>query len=332
MKRNNIISIIITLLVLIIVGAVVLPQFASYDSVLETIRTLTKSDVAIILGFTAVNIMVYAWPFMAATLGIRYWPAFLIRQTSFLLSNAFPGGGAIGVGVQYTMAATYGVKGAVASSGILSTSIWNMLATISLPGISLLLVWITGQRSGSNPVIGFLGILAAVVSIGGFVLIMRNEKLALRIAQWIETYYIKLRKKFTFLPKLVVTSSLLDFRKATYETTTSRWPLLAISNLAQQVAQYAVLYVILILLESDPVSIALTFAAFSFARIGTFIPLTPGGLGTVDAILISLLVQAGITSETAAAATLLWRATTYFPQLFIGVCTFLFWRFTSIKK
>jgi uncharacterized protein (TIRG00374 family) len=310
MNKKNVISAAITIFVLIVVGAVIFPQFASYDSVLDTIYSLTLVDVGIILGFTLINIFIYAWPFMAATLGIKFWPAFLIRQTSFLLSNAFPGGGAIGVGVQYAMAASYGVRGAVATSGIVATSIWNMLATISLPGISLVIIWITGQKSGSNPIIGLLGVMIAFVSIGGFILLMKNERLATNVANWAEHTYKKLQGKLRFLPQFTITSNVLDFRKATYTTTVSRWPQLVVSNAAQQLAQYSVLYVILVLLESDPISIALTFSAFAFARIGTFIPLTPGGLGTVDAILIALLVYAGIDNETAAAATLLWRATT----------------------
>ncbi len=332
MNRKNTISLVITLLVLIIIGFVIFPQFASYDSIVDTIRTLTGADVAIILGFTFFNIIIYAWPFMAATLGVRFWPAFVIRQTSFLLSNGFPGGGAVGIGVQYAMAASYGIKGAVATSGIVATSIWNILATISLPGLSLVLVWLTGQRTGSNPIIGLLGVLAAVLSIGGFILLMKNDTLTMKIATWLERTYSTLRKKFRFLPEVLITSSLVNFRKATYTTTTARWPLLIVSNIAQQIAQFSVLYIILVLLETNFVSIALTFTAFAFARIGSFIPLTPGGLGTVDAILISLLVQAGIPSEIAAAATLLWRATTYFPQLFIGVITFLYWRLRTIKQ
>ena len=128
MNRKNIISSLITLAILIVIAVVVVPQFASYESVMDTIRTLSLQDSLLIVFVTCINIFVYALPFMAATPGVRLWPAFMIRQTSFLLSNAFPGGGAVGIGVQYAMAASYNIKGAVASSGIVSTSIWNMLA------------------------------------------------------------------------------------------------------------------------------------------------------------------------------------------------------------
>lgn len=61
-------------------------------------------------------------------------------------------------------------------------------------------------------------------------------------------------------------------------------------------------------------------------RLGTFIPLTPGGLGTVDALITGILVSLGSAEGDALAAPLPWRATTFLPQIFIGTGTFLYWR------
>ena len=47
------------------------------------------------------------------------------------------------------------------------------------------------------------------------------------------------------------------------------------------------------------------------------IPLTPGGLGTVDAALTALLVAFGLDQNDALAATLVWRACSWVPQVFL---------------
>ena len=73
-------------------------------------------------------------------------------------------------------------------------------------------------------------------------------------------------------------------------------------------------------------------AAFSFARVASFVPVTPGGLGTVDAALAALLTGFGATSSQALAADLVWRAATYVPQVLLGVLTFLWWRFTTSRR
>jgi hypothetical protein len=57
-----------------------------------------------------VNLWVYVFPLMAAIPGLKYKPAFVVRQTSFTISNAVPAGGAVGLGVQYAMLASYKVS------------------------------------------------------------------------------------------------------------------------------------------------------------------------------------------------------------------------------
>jgi uncharacterized membrane protein YbhN (UPF0104 family) len=46
----------------------------------------------------------------------------------------------------------------------------------------------------------------------------------------------------------------------------------------------------------------------------------------VDAAFIGMLTAFGATSNDALAADLMWRATTYFPPIFIGIVTYLVWK------
>jgi uncharacterized membrane protein YbhN (UPF0104 family) len=104
---------------------------------------------------------------------------------------------------------------------------------------------------------------------------------------------------------------------------------LTASNLLQQIAQWGVLMVALRITEDGKavqVPVAACFAAFALARLASFIPITPGGLGTVDAAMTSLLVAFGATKTDALAATLLWRAASWIPQVLLGVVTLVIWR------
>ena len=83
--------------------------------------------------------------------------------------------------------------------------------------------------------------------------------------------------------------------------------------------------------RSSGLTAAEAFAAFAISRLGTMIPLTPGGLGTVDAALTALLVAFGLDQNDALAATLVWRACSWVPQVFLGVGTFLWWRRNAHK-
>ena len=55
------------------------------------------------------------------------------------------------------------------------------------------------------------------------------------------------------------------------------------------------------------------------------VPITPGGLGTVDAVIIALLQSVGTSAGDATAADLVWRAASYVPQIIIGIIALITW-------
>jgi len=67
-------------------------------------------------------------------------------------------------------------------------------------------------------------------------------------------------------------------------------------------------------------------AVFSFARLITAIPLTPGGLGIVELALITGLSAAGGDRAEVTAAVLVFRALTYVLPIPLGLATYIFWR------
>ena len=111
---------------------------------------------------------------------------------------------------------------------------------------------------------------------------------------------------------------------------------MTVSTLLLQLTSWAILVLALRGLEAGTGSVTVTWtealAAFSFARVASFIPVTPGGLGTVDAALTALLTGYGATSSQALAADLVWRAATYVPQVLLGILTFLWWRVTASRR
>jgi uncharacterized protein (TIRG00374 family) len=67
-------------------------------------------------------------------------------------------------------------------------------------------------------------------------------------------------------------------------------------------------------------------AVFSFARLLTAIPITPGGLGVVEVALITGLAAAGGARAEVAAAVLLFRGLTYVVPIPLGLATYLYYK------
>jgi len=137
-RRKQVIAGLVTLVVLVIVFFGIFPKFANYSEAWESIQEMSASSLALFALATVANILIYVFPYQAALPGLAYGRAFIVRQTSFMISNAVPAGGAFGLGVQYAMLNGYGIDPAVSTSAIGVTSVWNLMVTLALPALGLL--------------------------------------------------------------------------------------------------------------------------------------------------------------------------------------------------
>ena len=93
-----VISAAVTVAVLVVVFLGVFPKVANYSEAWSSIQQLPVGYLVALAVATVVNGAVYVWPLQAALPGLRYGAGFVVRQTSFAISNAVPAGGAVGLG------------------------------------------------------------------------------------------------------------------------------------------------------------------------------------------------------------------------------------------
>jgi len=335
-RKTQVISGLITLTVLVLVFAFLLPKFGNYAEAWTYIQEMPAWSLALLTFAILLNVFVYVWPFMAALPGIAYGPAFVVRQTSFMISNTVPAGGALGLAVQYGMLGSYGISPAPTTSAIAINSIWNLLATVAMPMVGALALLVTGEMTSHAAVAGVASLAIVAVSSLLLWIVIRSESGAERVGSWLDrlaAWGLRVVRK----PSSVdVKTQVLKLRHNVEGVVRRRWLELSISNLAMQFTAWFVLFVALRGIQAGSGDVTVTWseslAAFSLSRLATFIPVTPGGLGTVDAALTALLVGYGATNSEALAATLVWRAGTFIPQVLLGVATFLWWRLTSARR
>ncbi len=333
-KKKTIIGGIITLLVLILVFGIVLPQFGDYGQAWTAIQGMSALALGILVVMTIVNIIVYVWPYQAAIPGIKYRPAFVIRQTSFMISNVVPLGGAFGLAVQYSMLGFYSVGAAEATAGIGITSIWNTFVTLSLPIFASLGLVVIGQAQGAAFAIAAVGLVVIGIAVWIFAAILRSEDTARKVGQWGENIVDWLYGLFKKEPTFDVVAEVLHFRESTVGVISDGWLKITATSYLQQFMQFMILWAAVFAIQGGanaPVTFLEAFAAFAFGRLTTFIPLPPGGLGTADAAMTAILVAFGAANNDALAAVMVWRALTYFPQVIIGIGTFLYYRHKQSK-
>ena len=331
---RQIIATVLTLGVLVLVFAVVFPQFANYQQAWDAVQKMSTGGIVTLIVATIVVIIVYVFPFQAALPGLAYRPAFMVRQTSFMISNTIPAGGAIGLGVQFGMLSGYGFGPAPSTAAIGITGVWNTLITLTLPVLALLGLALIGELNTTAALVTLFGVVVVALLIGAFALILRSESTSRRLGDWGDRIVSWAAGLIGKEVDLNLGQALVDFRASIIDVVADRWALISGTNLLQQLAQFSVLFVAILAIQggTGEVNIVEAFAAFAFGRLATFIPIPPGGLGTTDAIMIGALTAFGMTNADALAAVLIWRALTYFPQVFIGIGTFLLWRREQRKQ
>ena len=113
-----------------------------------------------------------------------------------------------------------------------------------------------------------------------------------------------------------------------HDLLTHRWHVITIAQVSVIMTQFLIFYVALRGVEGwdEPGTSALAaFGAFATAQIMLMVPITPGGLGTVDALIIALLQSVGVSAGDATAADLVWRAASYVPQIIVGIIALITW-------
>ena len=339
-RRSQVISGVITLVVLGIVFIYLFPKLGSYADAWDYIKAMPAWSIALLVFAVVLNLVVYVWPYTAATPGLRFKPAFIVRQTSFLISNTVPAGGTIGLAVQYSMLGSYGFGPAATTTTIAITSVWNLMMTLAMPVIGALALALTGELTGQRTLIAVVCAVIVAVMVVAMLVILRSE----RGARWFGRLCDALaraclgavNKLFHKHLTVDLTSSIMKFRVTVIDVLRTRWLSITMANLAMQFTAWFVLFVALRGIQAGQTGAKVTWseslAAFSYARVAAIIPIPPGGLGTVDAALTKLLEGYGATGSQAIAANLVWRAGTFVPQALIGALTLLYWRASVAKR
>jgi putative heme transporter len=316
----------VVVIVFIFVG--VIPQFASYHGAWTAIAKISPAWLTAIAVAAAVNQLVPVWPFQAVLPHLRFWHGFMQTETSTTVATTVPAGGALALGLTYRMFDSFGFSNVAVSTAVVTTGVWNLGFKLGLPIVVVVLTAVTGHSSGRAVGAALAGMLLFAVSGTVLRLIFRDEssvrwagRLGDRILNWVLHFAGKSESHR-------VEHAALHFREHTHDIVRERGWLLTAAVLASQFAVFVlvVFCVRAVGIPASKVSFLAVLLSFAIARLAGALPITPGGLGSVDAAFTGMLIAFGATASHALAADLVWRAATYFPPIVIGIVTYLVWK------
>lgn len=335
-RKRQVVIAVLTMAAIGVVFVGILPQFADYREALAAVRDLPAEWIAALVVATAVSLFVYALQWPATLPELRFRRAFALAETSFFVSNGIPGGGAVVLPIQYAMLGDEGIDASRASAATAVTALWNILATLLVPLVGVCFLVGSGDNTPTwwlTIVGGFAGF--AIVALGLRALV-QSEDVARRVGQNAERLVNRVLRAFKRDRPMGWGDAVAAFQTSTHRMLSTRWLQISFAHIGIQLTQFSVLAIALAGLQRNDettTSFAVALFAFGVSRLGTFIPITPGGLGTVDGVLAALLVSAGgAAASDALAAVLIWRTLTLLPGLVLGLISFVVWRRTSATR
>jgi hypothetical protein len=261
------------------------------------------------------------WWLFAIALRSGKWFAISTSQLAGnALSRMVPAGAAAGVTLQYRMLATSGIDAAAAGSALTASTLLQLATLAALPALGLVFTLGGQPIADSLRATAWVGLVAFVVLVGGCWLLAVNDR-AVRIVgaavQWLRNAVLRNREPLTDVP-----TRLREQRDEVRQALGSHWWEALLATVGNRALDYFALLACLAAVGSDP-DPGLVLLAYSTAAVLAMIPITPGGLGFVEAGLSATLVLAGVPGPDAVLATLAYRLVSFWLPLPMGLVAYL---------
>ena len=315
-------------------------------TLIKRVAALAVTGVSLYVVLPSLSAVLGSWPKLATLSGMWLFIAVLSECGSFVcnfaiqrivlrtrgwfavvtaglagnaVTNTLPGGDAAGAAVQFRMLATAGVNADAAAGGLAASSLIGIGGLLVLPILTLPAVL---GDSGLNHTLvsaAFIGVAAFAVYIGLGALLLETDRMprALgRAAQWI---WNKVRRPHPRLTGL--DGRLLQQRNEIRAALGRDWKRIFLLVAGRLGLDYLCLLAALRATGSEP-HVWLVLLAYSAAGVIALFPVTPGGLGIVEASLSGLLVLAGVDGRSAVVATLAYRLAQYWLPTIAGAVAY----------
>ena len=262
------------------------------------------------------------WGLLRLALDAKPWfPVATAQLAGNAVSRVVPGGAAAGGAMQFDMLRQAGVATTRAATSVTAVSLISTATLLGLPVISIIVIVVTGAPVERNLFrVGSIAVLACGAALaGGAVLLFADRPLEWLggLVQRLRNRLLKRRAPVTDLP-----ARLVEERDLVRRVLGASWWKALLYSAGNWLLDLTALLVALAAVGAEPRASVVLLAYVVAAFLG-MIPITPGGLGFVELGLVGTLGLAGIGTDQAVLATLVYRLASYWMPIPTGAVAYL---------
>jgi len=246
----------------------------------------------------------------------KAWFAVITAQLAGnAISLTVPGGAAAGAAVQFRMLGTAGMDPTESVSGLTAFSFLGIGGLLALPVFVLPVVLFGAPVASGLTDAAWVGVVGFVLFTGfGALVIATDGPLvwAGRLAQAVRNRVLASRAPLAGLPE-----RLLEQRNVIRAVLGQQWWQATLLSVGRLLFDYLCLLFCVRAVGAHPRP-SLILLAYAVAGVIGLIPITPGGIGIVEASLAGFLALAGLDGAEAVLATLAYRLVSYWLPMLAG--------------
>lgn len=254
--------------------------------------------------------------------------SWFVASTSQLTANAMvkitPGGIVAGGAFYFRMLAVSGVPMSQAAAALASVGVLSNLVLFALPAVALVIAAISAPIPQGMLPVAIAGTVLFVAMFTTTVVLVRFDRPLHAMGRLVESMVRWSAKRFhrdwTFTE-----TGLVESRDLVVAALGERWQRALGFAVLNWLLDYATLVVALFAIGAEP-RVSLILLAFAGAAVLGMIPITPGGLGFVEAGLVGMLTISGIPASDALLATLAYRLFQFWLPIPAGLVAYLLFR------
>ena len=304
--------------VVVVAGITLYLLFPSLAAVFDSFPKLTSLDPIWFIFALALQVAHFTCTIALQRIALRTKAWFSVT-TSQLSGNAIslivPGGAAFGAATQFRMLAAAGNDPATAVAGLTAFSLLGIGGLLALPIFVLPAILAGTPIANGLEHAALLGIAAFVLfaAFGAVVLALDGPlRWAGRLVQAMHNRLLRKKAHMTGLPDRLVYE-----RNRIRRVLGRRWKAALLLSSGRLAFDFGTLLACVRATGVRP-NPSLILLAYAVAGLLALIPITPGGLGIVEAGLTALLILAGVPGVDAVVATLAYRIISYWLPIAVG--------------
>ncbi len=281
-------------------------------------RQITEFSALALAGMAALQTASLAclWALQHVALRAQRWrPVITSQLAGNALSKIAPGGGAMGAALQYRMLVQSGLPSGSTVGALTAVNLLVFAVVLALPVLAIPAL-LRGSVDRDLLQTAIAGLLFFAVAAGAGAVLLSTDRPLAWVGRLVQRVRNRLRPKAEPLQELP--ARLLGERDRILSTLGPRWKRALAATVGRWMFDYGTLLAALAAIGSHPRP-GLVLLAFCGAQVLAQIPITPGGLGFVEAGLTAMLALAGVSAGDAVLATFAYRLFSYWLPLPFGL-------------